>query len=104
MNRLLQRSYLIGPIIIFVVVLMIMHSMNQSTVDSLYDQERQIEDIIRQYAVYCYAQEGAYPMDLKYLQDNYGLIINENLYDYYYDAFASNIMPDIVVTAKETER
>lgn len=104
MNRLLQRGYLIGPIVIFVVVIIILRSMNQSTMDSLYNQEQQIEDIIRQYAVYCYAQEGAYPVDLKYLQDNYGLIINEKQYDYYYDIFASNVMPDIVVTAKENER
>lgn len=100
----MQSSYLIGPLMILIVVILIIQSMNQKTVDSLYGQEKQIEDIIRRYAVYCYAQEGAYPTDLKYLEENYGLIINDKQYDYYYDAFASNLMPDIVVTLKGLER
>jgi len=104
MKHLLQKGYLVGPFIILFVVLIIMVSMDQSTVNSLYNQEKQIEDVIRRYAVYCYAQEGSYPMDLEYLKQNYGLIINEKQYNYYYEAFASNIMPDIVVTVKENER
>ncbi len=104
MKQLVQKGYLVGPFIMLFVVLIIIQSMNQSTINSLYNQEKQIEDVIRRYAVYCYAQEGSYPMDLSYLEQNYGLIINEKQYDYYYEAFASNIMPDIVVTAKENER
>ena len=55
---------------------------------------------IRHYATTCYALERSYPSDLEYLQKNYGLILNEDQYSYHYDAFASNILPDIKVIRK----
>ncbi len=59
-----------------------------------------LEEIIRHYATACYALEGSYPSSLEYLRKNYGLIIDENQYTYHYDAFASNILPDIKVIKK----
>lgn len=56
-----------------------------------------LEEIIRQYATTCYALEGSYPSSLDYLQENYGLILDQGRYIYHYDAFASNILPDIKV-------
>ncbi|MDR1070384.1 MAG: hypothetical protein LBL37_06360 [Gracilibacteraceae bacterium] len=49
-----------------------------------------------QAAVHCYALEGEYPPDMLYLRDHYGLRLDRN-YVYHYEAFASNIMPDITV-------
>lgn len=63
---------------------------NQLGVDTL-------EDTIEQYAVACYATEGSYPPDLKYLQDHYGLILDEELYIYEYEIFGSNVMPIVTV-------
>lgn len=100
----LQRAYIVGPIIIFVVLIIIFTSVDKDNVDQMYSQEKQIEEVIRKYAVACYAQEGAYPIDLAYLEDNYGLIVDENKYFYYYDLFASNILPDIEVRAIENGR
>lgn len=45
----------------------------------------------------CYALEGAYPPSLQYLEDNYGLIINEDKYVYLYEPVAGNIHPIIGV-------
>ena len=45
----------------------------------------------------CYALEGAYPPDLQYLEDNYGLIMDKSRYIYHYEMFASNIFPDVKV-------
>ena len=62
--------------------------------------DEQIESVIRHYATSCYALEGSYPSSLAYLQKNYGLILDEKQYAYFYDAFASNILPDIKVMRK----
>ena len=48
-------------------------------------------------AMQCFAVEGAYPPTLDYLQENYGLAINEEDYLVRYEAFASNILPSVVV-------
>ena len=50
--------------------------------------------------VQCCAIEGAYPKNIQYLKDNYGLVVDESKYIITYDLFASNIMPDISVLKK----
>jgi len=56
-----------------------------------------LEDAVRRAAVACYAAEGIYPPDLDYLEEHYGLQIDEAHYTVHYDVFASNLMPDITV-------
>ena len=55
-------------------------------------------DAIHNAALTCYAVEGAYPQDVAYLRENYGLAYDQNRYHVTYDAFASNQMPEIYVT------
>ena len=51
-------------------------------------------------AVQCYAVEGYYPQDLDYLTDHYGLQINHDRYIVVYEAFASNLPPEVTVLQK----
>ena len=50
--------------------------------------------------VQCYALEGSYPPSLKYLEDHYGLILDRDKYYFYYEVFASNVMPTVEVFKK----
>ena len=61
---------------------------------------QQLEESLRRSAVACYAAEGVYPPDLAYLEEHYGVQIDEKRFAVYYDAFASNMMPDITVLEK----
>lgn len=62
-------------------------------------------DLLRQSArravVQCYAIEGAYPPDVEYLEENYGLEYNHEKYFIDYEIFASNIMPNVDVFERE---
>jgi len=100
MKKNLQSAYLIGPVLIFLSLLFLVFAIDKDNVNTLYQQEERLEEAIRKSAISCYAQEGAYPNDLAYLEENYGLILNKDKYFYYYDLFASNILPDIEVKAK----
>ncbi len=51
-------------------------------------------------AIQCYAIEGMYPPGIAYLEDHYGIIVDHNKYIVHYDAFASNILPDIMILEK----
>ena len=55
------------------------------------------EQSVRRAAVECYALEGAYPTSLAYLEEHYGVAVDEKrfLVDYVY--IGSNLMPDITV-------
>lgn len=59
-----------------------------------------IRDAVQRSALQCYAVEGAYPPDLSYLEDNYGLQVNHEDFYVSYDAFASNLPPAIRVTER----
>ena len=57
----------------------------------------QLETAVRKAAAACYAAEGFYPPDLEYLQEQYGVQIDNTRYAVIYDAFGTNLMPDITV-------
>lgn len=56
-----------------------------------------VRDAVRSAMLTCYAVEGAYPANIDYLKEYYGLAYNEKAYKVVYDAFATNIMPSVVV-------
>lgn len=66
-------------------------------------QADMVRDAIRNAVLTCYAVEGAYPERLQYLVDNYGLQFDADRFLITYDAFASNIFPDIRVNVKGGE-
>jgi len=59
-----------------------------------------LSDAIIRSAVQCYAIEGFYPPDIKYLEDNYGLLVDHDRYFVSYSVFASNIIPQVQVFLK----
>jgi len=63
-------------------------------------QADMVRDAVHNAVLTCYAVEGAYPRDLAYLVENYGLAYDEERFLITYDAFASNIFPDIRVNVK----
>jgi hypothetical protein len=56
-----------------------------------------LERAIRRAAVQCYAIEGFYPIELDYLVEHYGVIIDEARFAIYYQADTPNFMPVIIV-------
>jgi hypothetical protein len=59
-----------------------------------------VRDAVLRSAVQCYAVEGAYPSSLEYLEKHYGLVINHRKYIVSYDAYASNLAPNVRVLVR----
>lgn len=100
MKRVSMNTSFVALFFIAAALIIIVWQLNSYDISDKEMGTEQIEGIIRHYATACYALEGSYPSSLKYLQKNYGLILDEEQYAYYYDAFASNILPDIKVMKK----
>ena len=66
-------------------------------------QTELVRDAVKRASLTCFAVEGAYPTTLDYLKKHYGLIYDEDRYFVRYEAFASNILPDIRVTERGAE-
>lgn len=56
-----------------------------------------LRQAVLQAAVQCYAVEGSYPASLDYLEENYGLLVNHDRFIVTYEAFASNLIPQVNV-------
>jgi len=55
---------------------------------------------IERAAVLCYALEGFYPPQIKYLEEKYGLIVDRDKFMVRYRTFGSNIRPEISIYSK----
>ena len=62
-----------------------------------------VRSAVKSAALTCYAVEGAYPSQLDYLKERYGLRYDEEQYFVRYEAFASNQLPEIRVIQKGAE-
>ena len=66
-------------------------------------QTQFVQDAVRNAALTCYAVEGAYPADVEYLRENYGLAYDRSRYMVTYNADMGNLMPEIYVTEVEAD-
>ncbi len=87
----------LAVICIFLIWLLIVRSPAAS---SEQETAEAIRAAVQKSALQCYVVEGAYPPDLKYLEDNYGLRVNTKDYYVIYEAYAENQLPDVRVTKR----
>ena len=83
----------LAAVLALVLVLSFLHVRD----DAARTGKKSLEDSVRRSVMACYAAEGVYPPDLEYVQQHYGLQINEN-YTVHYSIFAKNLYPEIDVT------
>ena len=57
-------------------------------------------DTVKKAVILCYSIEGAYPPDIAYLEEHYGINIDDERYSVHYSVFSSNLMPDIYIFPK----
>ena len=95
-----ELGWLIKLMLIALMIVVFSFSLTRLDKGSTEIQRQQLEDSIRRACISCYSLEGIYPPTLQYLEDNYGLQINDKHYAVFYDIFAENIMPDITVVIK----
>jgi hypothetical protein len=92
-----QLAYLLGPAVVLAVLLCFLSGLADLQTSRSNDEREQLETAVRRAAVACYAAEGVYPPNLAYLQEHYGIQIDETRYTVSYIIFGSNMMPDITV-------
>lgn len=81
-------------IIIFLVFLYIVSKASQGSVN---EQRENLSNAIDRAIVQCYVTEGRYPESFEYLQKNYGIIYDDDLFRVDYVIFGSNMKPDVTI-------
>lgn len=59
-----------------------------------------VREAVLRAAAQCCAVEGAYPHTLRHLEEHYGLSVNHDDYVITYEAYASNVVPSVVVVPR----
>lgn len=92
---------LAAPAAMALAALILALAVTRLSADSTAEGRDRLEDAVRRAAVTCYACEGVYPPTLAYLQEHYGVQVDEDRYTVFYEAFAENLMPEITVLENE---
>lgn len=92
---------LILPVLVFCAMLILFWFGFSRTSDANNSQSLQVmHSAIQKSIVNCYAIEGVYPPNVKYLEDHYGIVINHDKYVIHYEMAGSNIMPSVEILEK----
>lgn len=100
--RLFKKKKLIsGPIfgvVLFVSCFIFFLVAISNVSDDVNDNEvKTLEDSIDKAITTCYAIEGAYPENLQYIEDNYGVWIDYDKFLVVYSVLGPNVKPSVLV-------
>lgn len=86
------------PLLLLVIcIILFTHFSSQLSADNTARSRTALERAITRSITQCYALEGTYPPDLKYLVDHYGLIYDSDYYYIDYNYIGSNLRPDVTI-------
>lgn len=85
------------PVIIVGVVLFFFTAVSNLDRDRGAEGREQLESSVRRACAACYATEGFYPPSLDYLKERYGILVDQDNYNVFYEVFSENLMPEITV-------
>jgi hypothetical protein len=99
-QRTLARTLAVSLVVFALIISAAILLLNYIGTASDEAQAEIVREAVRGALTTCYAVEGAYPQSIDYLVENYGLAYDESRFFITYDAFASNVYPDIMVNLK----
>lgn len=103
MNKVQIKEVAIGIGIFLIGCLLVIGGIKTTFSGTKEEEKVQLEVALRRAMIECYALEGAYPPDVAYMEENYGVVIDESQFIVHYSVFAENIMPDFKVIGKDWE-
>ena len=68
---------------------------------NLSNEKEILTNAINRDVIHCYAVEGFYPENLKYIEEKYGLNYDHDKYIINYESIGSNIMPQITIIERK---
>ena len=96
----MKRHLLISLLLFFIFAGILFCAFDNASSASKQEDIARVSESIHSGILNCYAIEGKYPESLDYLEDNYGLYFNEDLYQIHYRYLGSNMMPEYKVFLK----
>lgn len=86
------------PLLLFIIIgVLFLGGVSSVSETTLAKQKESLETALHRSISQCYAVEGIYPPNLDYIEENYGLTYDKELFRVDYQPFSSNIFPDVTI-------
>lgn len=95
-----MKQYILSIALFLCIVFIFSTGLNSMANTADGEGAKTLETAVNRACVQCYAIEGRYPPSVAYLEEHYGIQVDESKYIIHYSGFASNVMPDISVIKK----
>lgn len=90
------------PILLLILVLAFFIFFSDSFSKSNIGHEKEVlQNALDRTITQCYALEGTYPINLSYLEDNYGLTYNHEHFYVDYQYIGGNLRPDVTIIERD---
>ncbi len=100
-SRVSGLAALLIPLLIIAAAVIFARGADRLDADRGAEAKTRLEDAILRGCAACYAAEGQYPQSLEYLEEHYGLQIDEEHFAVFYEPFGSNLMPNFTVLERK---
>lgn len=101
-NRL-NKSLVLSAALFALIVIWLFISVGNARDASAKNRVETLKKSVMNGASLCYSIEGEYPCDLEYLEENYGVNIDRELYTVHYEYFGANVCPTVTIIEKRSE-
>lgn len=91
------KGFFLAVVVFLVILAVFWSSISSFSQDTMRRQEENLENALQRSITYCYAAEGAYPEDLDYLKEHYGVTWDEDSFFVDYQVRGANIYPDVTI-------
>ena len=96
-NRSQWRGLLLTILVFTAMVFALVSALSQVDEKKDTEQTKILRDAVLRATLTCYAVEGRYPPNARYMVENYGIVYDDEKYIVRLESFAPNLLPDIYV-------
>lgn len=93
-------SFTISIVIFVAIIVLFIYGISAVSNSSVVNDQEILAKAIDRDIVHCYCVEGMYPPSVKYMQDHYGLIYDQDKFIVDYEYIGSNIIPKVTIIRK----
>ncbi len=88
---------MISAVLFLIIFVVFLFTVSKASSTSVYEQRQSLSDAIDRAIIQCYVTEGRYPESFEYLQQNYGIIYDDEQFRVDYVIYGSNMRPDVTI-------
>lgn len=90
-------STMISAGLFLLIFILFLFAVSKASAGSVQEQRQSLSDAIDRAIIQCYVTEGRYPESFEYLQENYGIIYDDERFRVDYVIYGSNMRPEVTI-------